>query len=543
MPYLFIYSSLASNLLLLLLDELSRLKTQSRISYESSIPKLREDHERNQSSFLLRFPAEIRNDIMEYSVTLDHYVNPIPVHGHLSVNKFVWGGSELRKGILDGRRVGILFPTDGPLAVVSLQLACRQLYHELDGVFYRVNTFLFRDAKWCERYLAAITAEKRLQIRHVGIDFSQIDLFNGPIIDYIEFPLGFLPKSLLAICPLLERFIILLGNCPPPHIYRPYINRSRLTDRGLPPAYTSFSYEHHMVRWQHCDRYLAQTLCLTSRFVSSIGHLFATGRLKNSPLAIPQLEFVVSGSSSVTARVNGQVGHRSNSSSFNIHRQNLEANLAWANQKMWEFKKRLRETPAERVVNHSKDINSLTWTDSNRIQLGPIPNVARFRPAPKLSEDGTKSSFLYDASGLIVWSKSSLEYIRDILWLENEIMCCLVNNPPNHDKPSFEPIWRFASPNGVRKLVQYYFRPRPRQTQPNISQWEVLMFDILKGYPSPRDIDRVLKATGRLGNSEASNNVYESWEQLVASQDRCMQVFKQRLAQSEVASGLLDIEV
>lgn len=245
---------------------------------------------------------------MEYSVTLENGVTPTPIDKYPSVNKFVWDTSQLRRGMLHGLHVEILFPAGGPLTVVSLQRTCRQFYHELEGVFYRVNTFKFLGTAQCERYLTAITVEKRRQIRKVFLAFPRACLIKWArapnfAAEELQTKLGPLPKVLSANCPLLERFIITLVDRPLLYevMWEGNLTR-RYSERSDAYPYCSFAHRHAGLRYHNADRNPTRTLKDVTPYVSIIGRLLALDKFRSSDLAIPQLEFIVAGSPSVIAR-------------------------------------------------------------------------------------------------------------------------------------------------------------------------------------------------------------------------------------------------
>ncbi|KAK6216190.1 hypothetical protein LQW54_003764 [Pestalotiopsis sp. IQ-011] len=138
---------------------------------------------------LCRIPVEVRLMIYELAVKLDKTIVPRQVAD--CSNKFTWGDREqVPVHNHPGNRDYFWESRDSErLAIVSLNLTCKQFYGELRSypVFYRINRFQF-DVQELVPFLAAITPERRNAIRHIAV--AQRSLVSG----------GLRPKQLITLC-------------------------------------------------------------------------------------------------------------------------------------------------------------------------------------------------------------------------------------------------------------------------------------------------------------------------------------------------------
>ncbi|TGJ78716.1 hypothetical protein E0Z10_g10045 [Xylaria hypoxylon] len=503
------------------------LEIKPLIPYVSDIKQLRKAYIRNQSSFLHRLPPEIRNAIMEYSVTLEEPVEPLAVTDNDDfVNKFVWGEWEYRVGIINGRENTFRFPF-GPLAVISLCLTCRQLYHELNGVFYKVNTFLFCDATRCKQYLSTLTIERRHQIREICFDFTHTmspsgtsTFINGRKL--FTSKLGRVSKTLLMDCPLLKRLTIAVGSRPP--------------RRSLRCGANPFTFEHDDLLWKQGDRNPARVFEQMGSFVTDIERALNGADIKDSPLSLPQLEFLIRGSPTISARVNGGTTHKSSPDAPNYVRE-FEDKVEMANKAMQQLYSRWLE-PQTAKYYHNKRNRSLSFGESTRMQQDPRPDLANFQPfghnlmRNPLIAFQTPLTVLqvtpkYDEKGLLVWKYNKRAHFIDILWRGDEIVCGVIIQAPNFKLTySFENISRFANWKGVQNLYKYFNNYLNHPYYQHTIKHKLL---ILTESPSPKDIDAALRATGLLNYKKAPKLILQSWQTLLNDQDRRIAELEQTL--------------
>ncbi|KAI1360450.1 hypothetical protein F5Y08DRAFT_348752 [Xylaria arbuscula] len=512
-------------------------ETPSPIPLQSDIPHLRDVYEQNQLSFLHRLPAEIRNRIMEYSVTLSCCITPVPIDKYPSVNRFTWGLLAVRRGMLAGLHAEIHFPTGGPLAVVSLQQTCRQFYHELDGVFYRINTFMFLGVAQCERYLKAITMRKRRQVRKICLSFPR-DCF----LDWAKTPntavgdlgpkLGLFPKVLLTNCPLLERFIVELRDRPSSYRITEQGGTSRTYREGSDVSfYNSFGHQQAMCREAHGDKDRKYTLRETARYMRIIGRLLDNENFRNSTFAIPQLEFYVPASKSIRALVSGKLYPGWKPTTKDDLRRKFELDTAWANEKMWQFREHLLKSSTSKLP------SNFIWADSDRLLRGSVPDVARFRLAHPLrgAEPQIPQYVKFDANGLIIWEGITPQIIN-IFWEGSQIKCyLLVRNPHGLCRFHTLSIERFASYEGIRTLARYFLPSWPVRSKLTVLR---TVLENLTIYPSPRDINKVLLSTGRLDLQTAPPDISRNWiHTLISRHDERVESIKRHIAKWEKILG------
>ncbi|RYP80301.1 hypothetical protein DL769_002535 [Monosporascus sp. CRB-8-3] len=114
---------------------------------------------KNRKQRLLSLPAEMRFMIYEHAV-MEHL--PIyPMQVAEGSNKFIWG--RCRKVRENGREGGsALEPAGKAPTVTQLARTSRQIYLDLaaDPLFYRSNTFSFRDPNQLHFFLAALTPSR-----------------------------------------------------------------------------------------------------------------------------------------------------------------------------------------------------------------------------------------------------------------------------------------------------------------------------------------------------------------------------------------------
>ncbi|ETS79868.1 hypothetical protein PFICI_07397 [Pestalotiopsis fici W106-1] len=119
---------------------------------------------------LCGIPVDLRLMIYEYAVKLDKAIVPRQVAD--CSNKFTWGEREqVPVHNHPGNRDYLWESRDNErLAVVSLNLTCKQFYEELRSypVFYRINRFQF-DLQDLVPFLVAVTPERRNAIRHINV--------------------------------------------------------------------------------------------------------------------------------------------------------------------------------------------------------------------------------------------------------------------------------------------------------------------------------------------------------------------------------------
>ncbi|KAF2999960.1 hypothetical protein E8E14_004311 [Neopestalotiopsis sp. 37M] len=117
---------------------------------------------------LCGIPVDLRLIIYEYAVKLDKAIVPRQIAE--CSNKFTWGDREqVPVHNHPGNRDYFWESRDSErLAVVSLNLTCKQFYEELRRypVFYRINRFQF-DVQDLVPFMVAITPERRNAIRHI----------------------------------------------------------------------------------------------------------------------------------------------------------------------------------------------------------------------------------------------------------------------------------------------------------------------------------------------------------------------------------------
>lgn len=125
----------------------------------------------NRVEFTMTNTSQLRLIIFEFAVKLDKPVAPRQITEHS--NKFTWGDRK-QVPVHDhpGNRdyVWECQETE-PLAIVSLNLTCKQFYEELRDypVFYRVNEFHF-EIEDLVPYLAAITPQRRSTIQKISVN-------------------------------------------------------------------------------------------------------------------------------------------------------------------------------------------------------------------------------------------------------------------------------------------------------------------------------------------------------------------------------------
>ncbi|KAK8026843.1 hypothetical protein PG991_003899 [Apiospora marii] len=108
------------------------------------------------ASLLLKIPLETRLMIYEFAVAVDRPITPIQM-GKGS-NKFARASNYW----------GAALPSSN-LTVTDLARTCRMVYHDLEAkpVFYRTNSFHFKEIGPLHSFLAAITPERRSSIRQI----------------------------------------------------------------------------------------------------------------------------------------------------------------------------------------------------------------------------------------------------------------------------------------------------------------------------------------------------------------------------------------
>ncbi|TGJ88092.1 hypothetical protein E0Z10_g636 [Xylaria hypoxylon] len=493
------------------------------IPYKSNIPQLREVYERNKSSFLHRLAPETRNAIMELAVTLDSPVKPVPVtNGGMSVNKFVWGEFESRAGTINGRDVTIRFPT-GPLAVVSLRLTCRQFYHELDGVFYRENTFLFNSTDLCKRYLSSITIERRRQICNVelAVEDNPIETvaLKSMFVNHLYLPLEMISKFLVAHCPLLNRLILNknLHRSKCPHMRH---------DQDAPESYRR---ELGDLLWRQGDRNPARVFEAMSSCMWELAFIVQHSEIIHFPISLPQFEVFIHGSPTVSARVSSRRAHRPKSD-VPSYMTKFEHNLSNANKEMKILHQNWPKTvpPTEKfdldaLYDRDELDNPIDYfiPESSRMQDGPNPDLAHFQPydlngghMPKNSGSSNLPATLqmppkYDENGLLLWKCNERSCFLEIVWRGEEILCGVdFDEQSSPGGYSFELVSRFANWDGLGRLVAHFghmFHHLGHSQHMTVEECfhmfedAVLMFT---EHPTPRDIDAALRATGLLNFDE-----------------------------------------
>ncbi|KAI0434411.1 hypothetical protein F5Y09DRAFT_356706 [Xylaria sp. FL1042] len=496
------------------------------IPYESDVPRLREIYQRNQSSFIHRFFPEIRNMIMEYCVALEYDIMPEPVfhyaenHDETSINKFIWGKYEEREGTINGREAIYYLPTSGPLAVVSLRLTCRQFYHELEGVFYKVNTFMFETAGSCEEYLAALTIQRRRQIHNISLDLTASNLnpwITTPQVEsqFLTKKLHSISKLLMVNCPLLKRLIVFLGDRP-----ETIQMNSERQKQYLP----SIEFQRSHLLFKQADRNPTRVFAEMGSHLSGIQSAIDDLMTRTSAFSHPKLEFFISGSPTMFARVDGRTTHRSRADAPR-YILDFEDKLEMVNKKMQEFYKKWPDPQTDEFLSDPKHHGDILLVESTRMKEGPVPAFKDFQFAAPTRGDtpceccgATQGTHWYDVNGVILWKNvPNPRRIFDIIWKDEEIVCGVIYTCGC--SAIFEPISRFASWDGVSRIFNYFVRDLKRlyNGRPVNKRKLLLMFT---EYPSPKDIDAALRATGLLHNNEASTEVRRNWERFLKKQDK-----------------------
>ncbi|KAI0972436.1 hypothetical protein F4678DRAFT_478859 [Xylaria arbuscula] len=481
------------------------------IPYESNLPQLREAYRHNKSSFLHRLPPEIRNTIMEYAVSLEEDVVPLPVidEDEMDVNKFVWGEFELREGILDGEVARVRFPT-GPLAVVSLRLACRQFYHELEGVFYRVNTFSFRDRSQCEKYLSKLTIKRRSQIHKVCLDCTLPEYFNWKKSSSLSkrlFPsrTHWIFRVVQDNCPGVERLIINLGHRP-----------GRLIPTIPGDPIVPFIQECSKLVWKQLDRNPARIIHQLCRYFEEVLLTIHELAIFAFPLSPCGLEFCITGSPAISVRLDGRMICRS-SLKVPGYTQYMER----------EFEDTKRRIPLiyEEEWGKSSYFSTRNYADfslgeSTRIEQGPVPNLTNFQfPASAGDQELEirRPYSIYDENGLLKLDPEESE-ICELIWDGEEIVCGI--DLGFEPRLSIEPISRLASWEGLQMILDHYNFHLHGVEHPDVLSQRLQQ---LNESPSPKDVDAALRATGMFNSDNAPRDLLQEWEDLLNSQDRIIE--------------------
>ncbi|KAI1274034.1 hypothetical protein F5Y07DRAFT_374801 [Xylaria sp. FL0933] len=475
--------------------------------------------------------------IMEYCVAIEDDVEPKPVwtpsypwsnredNNMPLINKFLWGNWEQRYGTIDGHEGHYHFPTTGPLAVVSLRLTCRQFYHELEGVFYRVNTFMFSSARACEDYLAAITAQRRRQIRSISLDLS----FSGTrkLLTQLTGPDGFeetclftrerhpIAKLLRVNCPFLEQLTVCLGERAESlsiHLQR---------QRSKPPR--EFEYEHSRLLFEQCNRNPARVYGEMAGYFEAIEQAITVVTEEDSPLSHPKLEFFIGGSPTMFARVDGRPIHRSTANAPE-YILGFQDKLEEANKKMQGFHQLWPDPQTDELLSDPRNYG-LLLEESTRMQQGPLPDFKDFHAATypaglrRRAAGVVTNAPRYDVNGLILWQNiSDPHVIVDILWKGEEIVVGMVIG--SRRDIGFEPVSRYASWAGVSEIRDYFehlFNPRRRRRRRR--QDARYRLRVLMENPSPKDIDAALRATGLLHDDGAPAYLRGQWRSFIDTQD------------------------
>ncbi|KAI8625770.1 hypothetical protein F5Y19DRAFT_243604 [Xylariaceae sp. FL1651] len=530
-------------------------------------PKALEAFEHNLLCPLHQLFPEIRNAIFEFAVALDEPIEPVQVMPN--ANKFVWGDWEFCVGILDDKEMQIRVPL-GPLAVVQLQRTCRQFYHELNGVFYRVNSFYFRHPADCLNYLAAITPERRHQIRNISINMARNEYrFNWIGNCELEDLLGGFhgwhgscARVLLKDCIGLRRLILVLGDCPP------HKTEIRL-ENPLPQTHhmhhrSSFHFEQRRLSYEQANRNPARVYKELTSIVKRVhGLLNEYSFMPASPLYFPQVEFHIWGTSKIYATVDG----KTQAPKYGVpdYVQCFERCLANANEALKNHKARLKQSDDQAIARRATRINlkkilpdlrddetsldimisgaCISVPGNRRISQVPMPNLEHFRPFDPgyffqldLSNKGPYYNSLslpnlpiYDEKGLLIWKSKKFHFL-DILWKGTEIMCGAVFSEPNQDRSSlciFESAARCASWDGVHKFVKYFNKNLNHAGYRDRTERKLRL---LTERPSPKDIDAVLKATSLLDIDRAPRHLLEAWQAHVNGQDKLIEDLKEEVA-------------
>ncbi|KAH7041325.1 uncharacterized protein B0I36DRAFT_392245 [Microdochium trichocladiopsis] len=123
--------------------------------------------------FLKKLPLELR--IMIYELALTHSTDIVPQQVTKYSFKFSWGASKssLFK-IAPGKSELHPWSFGDPLTISQLEQTCFSISQDLTlhPIFYRVNTFRFNKATELLRYLAAITPQRRRNIRAITLDIK-----------------------------------------------------------------------------------------------------------------------------------------------------------------------------------------------------------------------------------------------------------------------------------------------------------------------------------------------------------------------------------
>ncbi|KAI0837427.1 hypothetical protein F5Y06DRAFT_304790 [Hypoxylon sp. FL0890] len=168
--------------------------------------------EGNKLPPFLRLPIEIRIMIYEWAVAVEEPIQVKQITRRS--NKFVWGKCE--KEWRPGMRWILHNLEEQPLAVVSLNRTCRQIYQDLERwpVFYRVNILHFSHPIHLSVFLAAITPQRRKMIRRIQVDLTRNEYsfpHEHPWLRPVRHPLSLLHSlALLSQCKDLRKLSVLL---------------------------------------------------------------------------------------------------------------------------------------------------------------------------------------------------------------------------------------------------------------------------------------------------------------------------------------------
>ncbi|KAI2466485.1 hypothetical protein F4781DRAFT_434359 [Annulohypoxylon bovei var. microspora] len=139
----------------------------------------------NQSPFFRVVPQEVRLMIYEFAVYVDDPIVPGQVKPHSNKFKPVTNRSTCTNELLDSSESQYSYvQTHHEFTNVLLARTCRAIYAELEMwcPFYKINTFEFSSQQQCHVFLAAITPQRRKDIRWINL----IQVYFWPKAQYLD---------------------------------------------------------------------------------------------------------------------------------------------------------------------------------------------------------------------------------------------------------------------------------------------------------------------------------------------------------------------